>query len=57
MHITTPDSGTTRDWSSFARLLIDAQRDLWPDQMAAAHSSFSARAERRLAFCCAEGAA
>jgi hypothetical protein len=57
MHIATPDSGTTREWSLFARRRIGAQRDLWPDQMAAAHSSSSARVERRLTFCRAEGAA
>jgi hypothetical protein len=56
MHIATPDPGTTRDSSPFARLLIDAQRDLWADHMAAGHSSFPVNVERRLAFCRAEGA-
>jgi hypothetical protein len=53
----TPDAGTTRDCSPFVRLLLDAQRDFWPDHMAAGYSSFPANVERRLTFCRAEGAA
>jgi hypothetical protein len=56
MHTATPDAGTTRDWSLFARL-IDAQRDFWPDHVAAGCSSFRANVECRLAVCSAEGVA
>jgi nicotinamidase-related amidase len=55
MHATVPDSHTARDWSSFALLLIDAQRDFWPEGMAARFPSFPAAVERLLAFCRTEG--
>jgi nicotinamidase-related amidase len=55
MHAATPDSRTARDWSPFVLLLIDAQRDFWPDHMAARFPSFPANVERLLAFCRAEG--
>jgi nicotinamidase-related amidase len=55
MHAATHDSRTARDWSQFALLLIDVQRDFWPDRMAARFLSFPADVERLLAFCRAEG--
>jgi|SRR6266536_217029 len=55
MHAATPDSRTARDWTPFVLLLIDAQRDFWPDRMAARFPSFPADVERLLAFCRAEG--
>ena len=55
MHTATPDPRTARDWTPFALLLIDLQRDFWPDRMAARFPSFPANVERLLAFCRAEG--
>src|SRR3954453_20557951 len=55
MHDFTPHPHTSRYWSPFALLLIDVQRDFWPDSMAARFPSFPANVERLLAFCRAEG--
>src|SRR5919201_4049141 len=55
MHATTPDPVTARDWRAFALLLIDAQRDFWPEGIAAQFPAFPAAVERLLAFCRAEG--
>ena len=55
MHATTPDPAAPRDWRPFALLLIDAQRDFWPDDLAARFPAFPAAVERLLAFCRAEG--
>jgi nicotinamidase-related amidase len=55
MNSTTPDRRTTRDWRRFALLLIDVQRDFWPEHMAARFPTFPDNVERLLAFCRAEG--
>jgi nicotinamidase-related amidase len=55
MHATTTDPRTARDWRPFALLLIDAQRDFWPDAMAAEFPALPAAVGRLLAFCRAEG--
>ena len=46
---------TSRDWSAFALLLIDVQRDFWPEATATAFPEFPANVSRLLAFCRAEG--
>ena len=48
MHAATPDPRTARAGNPFALLLIDAQRDFWPDRMAARSPSLSADVERLL---------
>jgi hypothetical protein len=55
MHATTPDPAAPRDWRPFALLLIDAQRDFWPDDSAARFPAFPDAVERLLGFCRAEG--
>jgi hypothetical protein len=57
MHAAMPDPGTTRDRTPFALPVIDRQRDVWPDHLAAGNSSFPADVERRPAFCRAGGTA
>jgi nicotinamidase-related amidase len=44
-----------RDWSQFALLLIDLQRDFWSDQMAQHFPDFPTNVARLLDFCRAEG--
>lgn len=44
-----------RDWSSFALLLVDVQRDFWSDEIAAAAPSFPARVGALLTLCRGEG--
>jgi nicotinamidase-related amidase len=55
MHATTPDPAARRDWRPFALLLIDAQRDFWPDDLATRFPAFPDAVERLLVFCRAEG--
>lgn len=43
------------DWSAFALLLIDVQRDFWSEAVAAAFPGFPANVARLLACCRAEG--
>lgn len=44
-----------RDWSQFALLLIDVQRDFWSEECARHFPDFPANVERLLALCRAEG--
>ena len=46
---------TRRDWGQFALLLIDVQRDFWPERMAESFPDFPANVARLLAFCRSEG--
>jgi nicotinamidase-related amidase len=46
---------TARDWRPFALLLIDVQRDFWPETVAAAFPAFPANVARLLACCRDEG--
>lgn len=55
MHELSTEQGTGRDWRSFALLLIDTQRDFWPEGVAAQFPAFPGAVERLLAFCRAEG--
>ena len=55
MHATRNDPRTARDWRPFALLLIDAQRDFWPEDVAAWFPAFPDAVGRLLAFCRAEG--
>ncbi len=43
-----------RDWSAFALLLIDVQRDFWPEPMARDFPQFPENVARLLALCRAE---
>lgn len=45
----------SRDWRSFALLLIDVQRDFWTDEMAVAFPDFEDNVSRLLEFCRREG--
>jgi nicotinamidase-related amidase len=42
-------------WEQFALLLIDVQRDFWPEQMAECFPHFPANVARLLKLCRAEG--
>jgi nicotinamidase-related amidase len=44
-----------RDWSPFALLLIDVQRDFWPEQLASIFPDFPANVTRLLELCRTEG--
>jgi nicotinamidase-related amidase len=44
-----------RDWSQFALLLIDAQKDFWSEKMAQHFPDFPTKVARLMAFCQAEG--
>src|SRR5919201_281612 len=55
MHATTTDPRTARDWRPVVFLLIDAQRDFWPDAMVAGFPALPSAVGRLLAFCRAEG--
>jgi nicotinamidase-related amidase len=46
---------TRRDWSDFALLLIDVQRDFWPEKLADCFPEFPDRVGRLLALCRGEG--
>jgi nicotinamidase-related amidase len=46
---------TRRDWSSFALLLVDLQRDFWPEKLADCFPEFPDRVVRLLALCRREG--
>jgi nicotinamidase-related amidase len=46
---------TARDWRPFALLLVDVQRDFWPESVAAAFPGFPENVARLLACCRAEG--
>jgi nicotinamidase-related amidase len=46
---------TKRNWEQFALLLIDVQRDFWPEQLAASFPEFPANVERLLSLCRSEG--
>jgi nicotinamidase-related amidase len=50
-----PDRPSVRDWRPFALLLVDVQRDFWPEHLAAQFPAFPANVARLLAFCRAEG--
>ncbi len=43
------------DWEQFALLLIDVQRDFWPEQMAESFPDFPANVARLLTLCRSEG--
>ena len=43
------------DWAPFALLLIDAQRDFWPEEMASSFPNFPANIARLLELCRIEG--
>jgi len=45
----------TRDWSQFALLLIDVQKDFWSEQVAQGFPDFPTNVARLLALCRAEG--
>ena len=45
----------SRDWSPFALLLIDVQRDFWTDEMAVAFPDFETNVSRLLELCRREG--
>src|SRR5436190_2148363 len=49
--MTTPQP----DWTPFALLLIDVQRDFWPDETAQDFPKFPAQVANLLTFCRAEG--
>ena len=44
-----------RDWGQFALLLIDVQRDFWPERMAESFPDFPTNVVRLLTFCRSEG--
>jgi nicotinamidase-related amidase len=44
-----------RDWQAFALLLIDVQRDFWPDKLAQSFPAFPSRIAQLLALCRKEG--
>ena len=46
---------TQRDWGRFALLLIDVQRDFWPEKLAQLFPQFPDRIAQLLAFCRGEG--
>jgi len=46
---------TQRDWGQFALLLIDVQRDFWPERIAQSFPDFPANLARLLTFCRSEG--
>jgi nicotinamidase-related amidase len=46
---------THNHWEQFALLLIDVQRDFWPEEMAASFPHFPANVARLLALCRSEG--
>jgi nicotinamidase-related amidase len=48
-------TNTNRDWAQFALLLIDVQRDFWPEKMAESFPNFPANVTRLLALCRGEG--
>ena len=50
-----PDAPAAPDWRPFALLLIDAQQDFWPEDVAARFPAFPANVARLLAFCRAVG--
>ena len=50
-----PTPQSPRDWGPFALLLIDVQRDFWPERVAAAFPAFPDNVARLLAFCRAAG--
>ena len=43
------------DWRQFVLLLIDVQRDFWPEQTAKAFPGFPSNVERLLAYCRSAG--
>lgn len=45
----------TRDWSQFALLLIDVQKDFWSEQVAQSFPDFPTNIARLLTLCRAEG--
>jgi nicotinamidase-related amidase len=44
-----------RDWSAFALLLIDVQRDFWPESRTREFPDFASNVERLLELCRSEG--
>jgi nicotinamidase-related amidase len=44
-----------RDWKQFALLLIDLQRDFWPEKLAESFPGFPGQIIQLLAFCRSEG--
>lgn len=46
---------TEHNWKQFALLLIDAQRDFWPEKMVECFPDFPANVARLLALCRGEG--
>jgi nicotinamidase-related amidase len=44
-----------RDWTPFALLLVDVQRDFWPERLAQSFPGFPRRVSRLLALCRREG--
>jgi nicotinamidase-related amidase len=44
-----------RDWGQFALLLVDVQRDFWPERIAQSFPDFPANLARLLTFCRSEG--
>lgn len=44
-----------RDWTAFALLLIDVQRDFWPEEMARSFPQFPANVANLLELCRTEG--
>src|SRR5437762_3255618 len=55
MNSTTPDRPTDRDWRPFALLLIDVQRDFWPEAIAERFPAFPGNVDHLLTFCRTEG--
>lgn len=48
-------SETRRDWSRFALLVIDLQRDFWPEKLACCFPEFPGRIRQLLELCRGEG--
>lgn len=44
-------SDAERDWAQYALLLIDVQRDFWPEKLAESFSDFPSNVARLLALC------
>jgi nicotinamidase-related amidase len=51
LHVTSQMTKNQTDWSSFALLLIDVQKDFWPEAVAREFPDLPARIERLLALC------
>jgi nicotinamidase-related amidase len=55
MQVNASTTDIPSDWTPFVLLLIDIQRDFWPEQMASRFPHFPANVTRLLELCRAEG--